>query len=381
MIGRSDLHYLDNSATTEVLREAAETAVSFMTESYGNPSSLHTMGFRAKCALDEAREKIAGSIAAQPAEVYFTSGGTESNNLAVLGAADARKRLGNKIVTTAAEHPSVLMAMKELEKQGFRVEYLPLDSSGNIKPDQLEQAVDTDTILVSMMLVNNETGSIFPVEKAARIIKKNKAPALLHTDAVQAYLKLPLSPKKLGADMISISGHKVHGPKGIGALYLSKNARISQRVYGGGQEQNLRSGTEAVPLIAAFGKAVEASLPISRERVHIEALNSRLRKGLSEISEVSVNSPSEALPYIMNFSAGQVRAETMLHFLAAKEIYVSSGSACGKAKPSHVLSAMGLCETRIASSIRVSFSRFNTEEDVDALLRGLKEGLSTIKVG
>lgn len=372
------MHYLDNSATTQVLEEAAQIAVSFMTVDYGNPSSLHTLGFRAKCAMDEARGIIAQSMGADQEEIYFTSGGTESNNLAIFGAVNARKRLGNKIVTTAIEHPAVLNAMKELEQQGYDVEYLQPDRDGRILPAQLAAAIDDRTILVSMMLVNNETGVILPVAEAAKCIRRNKAPALLHTDAVQGYLKLPVSPRKLGADLISISGHKVHAPKGIGALYVSKSVRITARQFGGGQERNLRPGTEALPSIAAFGEAVRLAKSAVKVQPLIKQLNDRLRAGLAEMPKVIIHSPADALPNIINFSAGQVRAETMLHFLAEKGIYISSGSACGKAKASHVLEAMGLEKSLINSVLRVSFSYMNVPEDVDALLGALRDGLATL---
>lgn len=371
-------HYLDNSATTRVLPEAAEKAARLMTEGYGNPSSLHALGFAAHRALEEARELLAGRLFAKPEEIFFTSGGTEANNLAVLGAAEALKRRGNRIVTTAAEHDSVLAAMDALEKQGFEVIRLAPDSRGHIAPEQLDAAVDARTVLVSLMLVNNETGAIFPVEAAGRALRRAQSPGLLHVDAVQAFGKLDFSPARLGADLVTVSAHKIHGPKGVGALYVRKGARIAPRALGGGQEKNLRSGTESVPLIGAFGEAVRM-LPKAQETLpHIQALNALLRAELAQLPEVALNSPEDALPYVLNFSAGRVRAETMLHFLSSREVYVSAGSACGKAKPSHVLTAMGLPKERVASALRVSFSRFSTEDDVYALIEGLREGLRTL---
>lgn len=372
-------HYLDNSATTRVLPEAAQKAVEMMTEEYGNPSSLHNRGFHARQELERARAVVAARLGAQPEEVIFTSGGTEGNNIAIFGAAEAGKRRGNKIVTTAVEHDSVLNAVAQLEKQGFEAVYLRPDERGRISEEQIMEAVDEETVLVTMMLVNNETGAIFPVEAAARAIRRKRAPALLHVDAVQAFGKLDFSPKKLGADLVTVSAHKLHGPKGAGALYVRKGVRITPRAFGGGQEKNLRSGTESVPLLCAFGEAVKR-LPRAAETLpEIEALNSALRAGLAALPEVTVNSPEDALPYILNFSAGTVRAETMLHFLSERGISVSSGSACGRAKPSHVLEAMGLPKERISSALRVSFSRFSTEEDVRALLSGLKEGLGSLQ--
>ena len=371
-------HYLDNSATTPVLQSAAQKAAELMVNEYGNPSSLHTRGFRAKQELEAARSTVAGRLGAKPEEVVFTSGGTEGNNLALFGAAEARKRLGNRIVTTEIEHDSVLNAVRELEKQGFEAVYLKPDSEGNIREEDVFEAVNGKTVLVSMMLVNNETGAVLPVQAAARAIKRNKAPALLHTDAVQGFGKLDVFPAKLGADLCTVSAHKVHGPKGVGALYVAKGARILPRVFGGGQERGLRSGTESLPLIAAFGEAVKQLPKPADVLPGVRELNGLLREGLRLLPGVEVNSPEGALPYVLNFSAGKVRAETMLHFLAERGVYVSSGSACGKLKPSHVLEAMGLPKERTASSLRASFSRFSTREDVEALLAALEEGLRTL---
>lgn len=372
-------HYLDNSATTPVLSEAAKKAAELMTEEYGNPSSLHTRGFRARQEVEEARALIASRLGVKAEELIFTSGGTEGNNLAVLGGAQARRRMGNRVVTTQIEHDSVLNPMKELESQGFQVVYIKPDRTGRIPEEAVMEAVDENTVLVSMMLVNNETGAVLPVEAALRAIRRKKAPALLHVDGVQAFGKLGLSPAKLGADLLTISGHKVHGPKGIGALYVKKGVRILPRTFGGGQERGLRSGTESVPLIGAFGEAVRLMPQPGEVLPQIRELGALLRQGLASLPEVRVNSPEDAVPYVLNFSAGAVRAETMLHFLAERGVYVSSGSACGKAKPSHVLEAMGLPRERIASALRVSFSRFNTAQDVCALLAALKEGLSTLR--
>ena len=371
-------HYLDNSATTRVLPEAARKAAEVMVEEYGNPSSLHTRGFRARQELEASRETVAARLGAKPEELYFTSGGTEGNNLALFGAALAKKRQGNRIVTTLAEHDSVLGTVGELEKQGFEVVRLRPDSEGHLSEEQLFDAVNEKTILVSMMLVNNETGAVFPVSAAARAIRRKKAPALLHTDAVQAFGKLEFSPAKLGADLCTVSAHKVHGPKGVGALYVSKSARILPHTFGGGQEKGLRPGTESVPLICAFGEAVRMLPKASEAGPEMERLNGLLRGKLRELPEVTVNSPEDGLPYILNFSAGRVRAETMLHFLAEQNIFVSSGSACGRAKPSHVLEAMGLPKERISSALRVSFSRFSEEDDVLALAEALKKGLRTL---
>lgn len=373
-------HYLDNSATTQVLPQVAQMAVRMMTEEYGNPSSLHTRGFRARKLLEEARGQVAQRLGAQPEEITFTSGGTESNNLAIFGAAQARKRMGNKIVTTAAEHDSVLGPCRALEKQGFEVVYLKPDASGHLSEEELVQSIDQRTILVSVMLVNNETGAIFPVEAASRAIRRSKAPALLHVDAVQGFGKLPFTVKKLGADLLTISGHKIHAPKGIGGLYVKKGVRILPHTLGGGQEKGLRSGTESAPLICALGEAVRLLPPAQEALEQVGQLNALLRQRLEQIPQVTIHSPEDGLPYVLNFSAGRVRGETMLHFLAERGVYVSSGSACGKAKPSHVLESMGLPKEQVESALRVSFSRFSTPEDVEALVEGIKAGLENLAV-
>ena len=371
-------HYLDNSATTQVLPAVAQKAVELMVEEFGNPSSLHTRGFQARKLLEEARAQVADALGAQPEEITFTSGGTESNNLVLFGAAQARRRLGNKIVTTAAEHDSVLNPCRALEQQGFQVVYLKPDSTGRLWEEALAQAIDEKTILVSVMLVNNETGAVFPVEAAGKAIRRKKAPALLHTDAVQGFGKLPFTVKRLGVDLLTLSGHKIHAPKGIGALYMKKGVRVLPQTLGGGQERGLRSGTESVPLICALGEAVK-QLPPARETLErVGELNSLLRQHLAQLPQVTIHSPEEGLPYVLNFSAGRVRGETMLHFLAERGVYVSSGSACGRAKPSHVLEAMGLPKEQVESALRVSFSRFSTREDVEALAEGLKLGLETL---
>lgn len=370
--------YFDNSSTTRVCRESAEKIMEMLTENYGNPSSLHTLGFHAEREMTAARNKVAAAAGARADEIYFTSGGTESNNLALFGAAAAGKKRGSHIVTTMIEHPSVLNVMKRLEQDGFRVTYLKPDSYGKITPEQVEKAVTPDTVLVSMMYVNNEVGTVLPVGAAAEAIAKAKAPALLHVDAVQAFGKLPLSPKKLGADLMSVSAHKIHGPKGIGALYIKKGVHIVPRVYGGGQEKDIRPGTESTPLICGFGAAAGALPEQKAEYEKISGINRYCREKLLGIEGITINSPDDALPYILNFSAAGIRAETMLHYLSEREIYVSSGSACAKGRQSHVLSAMGLPRERISSALRLSFSRYNTVDEIDAFISALKDGLAQI---
>lgn len=370
--------YLDNSATTRVCKAAAEKALYMMTECYGNPSSLHSKGFAAEKEMTAARAAIAERLSAQPGEIYFTSGGTESDNIAILGAAHAKKRAGNRIVTTAIEHPAVLNTMAQLEKEGFEVIYVQPEADGNIPAEKFAAVIDAKTILVSVMTVNNETGAVLPLKEIAGIIKRKKAPALFHTDAVQAFCKLPLSPKRLGLDLISVSGHKVHGPKGVGALYVKSGVRILPHSFGGGQEKNLRPGTEGVPQICALGAAVKAMAPEREAEKTVREVRDHLLERLRAMPEVMLNSPENAMPYIVNLSAGRVRAETMLHFLAERGIYVSSGSACGRAKPSHVLAAMELPAQRIETSLRVSLCAENTKEEIDAFADALSEGLATL---
>lgn len=370
--------YFDNSATTRVCDEAAAKAAEMMTKNYGNPSSLHAMGFRAEQELRAAREAVADQLGAKPEEIYFTSGGTESNNIALFGAAHARKKRGNRIVTTQIEHPSVLNAVKKLEQEGFEVVRLKPDRQGEIDPEAVREAVTPETILVSIMAVNNEVGSILPVEAAADAIEEKRAPALLHIDAVQAFGKLPLRVRRLRTDLMSVSAHKIHGPKGVGALFVRSGTHIEPLTYGGGQEKDMRPGTESMPLIAAFGAAVRALPDTEAELAVMRKMNGFLRSELAKLPGITVNSPEDALPYILNFSAGGVRAETMLHFLSERGIYVSSGSACSKGRASHVLTAMNLPRERIASALRLSFCRFNTEEEMQKFAAALSDGLTAI---
>ena len=362
--------YLDNSATTRVCEKSAEKVLELMTQCYGNPSSLHKKGLEAQREVAHARQAVAVSLGAQPREIIFTSGGTEANNLAVLGGAAAGRRRGKRIVTTAIEHPSVLEPMRQLEKEGFEVVFLTPDADGRVPEEAVLKAVTGDTILISVMAVNNELGSIQPIEVLKKAVKRAGAPALVHVDGVQAYGKLPLRPEKLGIDLLTVSGHKIHGPKGVGALYVSKNARILPRTFGGGQERELRPGTEAAPLIAGLGAAAE-ELPDWRQAYsRMEKLRDYTLQKLSGLEGVEVNSPVEGLPYLLNFSALGIRSETMLHFLAQRGIYVSSGSACAKGKQSHVLKAAGLPDSRISSAIRVSLSRESIERDAGAPAEG-----------
>lgn len=370
--------YLDNSATTVVCRQSAEKALEIMTEKYGNPSSLHAKGLEAQHELENARKITADYISAEPSEIFFTSGGTEGNNTAVFGAVNALKRRGNRIVTTAIEHSSVIEAMQKLEKDGFEVIFLEPDKNGKISLENLSNNINQNTILVSVMAVNNEIGSMQPIEAIHKMILKAKSPALFHVDAVQAFGKIPLKPKKLGIDLMTVSAHKIHAPKGVGVLYIRKGARIIPLHYGGEQENKIRPGTEALPLICAFGEAIKALPDINQEKQLMNELRDYCTECISEIDNVHINSDNECLPYIINFSVEGIRSETMLHFLAAKNIFVSSGSACAKGKKSHVLSALRLSPSLADSAIRVSFSRYNTREDIDILVSAIKEANTSL---
>lgn len=370
-------HYLDNSATTAVSAAAADKAYQIMTTVYGNPSSLHSKGMEAEHELTAARKAVASQLKVSADEVFFTSGGTEANNTALFGAAYATARTRRKIVISSVEHSSVLEAAKRLEDEGFTVERITPQSDGTIHPEDVAAAVDGSTALVSVMLVNNETGAVMPVGDIFAAVKAANPQTLCHTDAVQAFGKLPVRARALGADIISVSGHKVHAPKGVGALYVKKGVRLVPRQYGGEQEKRFRPGTENLPAIAAFGVACgEFDIEGNRERVL--RLNAYAREQLLQIDGVALNSPANALPYVLNFSAGRVRSETMLHFLEERDVFVSSGSACAKGKPSHVLSALGLSRDRADSALRVSFSKYNTAADIDALCEGIAAGLRVL---
>ena len=348
-----------------------------MTECYGNPSSLHRRGIDAEHELSYARKTVAGCLGAAPEELTFTSGGTEANNLALFGAAYANRRRGNRLVISAVEHSSVLEAAKRLSDEGFEVIEVEPDRNGVITAEAVAGAVNDKTLLVSVMTVNNETGAIMPVRDIFDAARDINPSVLCHTDAVQAFGKLGLRMKRLGADLVSVSGHKVHAPKGVGALAVRRGVRLIPRQFGGEQERRLRPGTEAAPLIAAFGAAC-SEFDTENNIIYIKELNSNAREGLAQIEGVAFNSPGDALPYVLNFSAGSVRSETMLHFLEERGIYVSSGSACAKGKPSHVLAAMGLSRDRADSALRVSFSKYNTKEDIDALCGAVARGLEVL---
>ena len=366
-------HYLDNAATTRVSPAAAQAAARAMTEEYGNPSSRHAMGSRSARALEEHRAVIARALGGGKGRVVFTSGGTEGDNWAIRAAAELGRRRGKHIITTAVEHAAVLESCKALEREGWEVTYLKPDRQGNIAPEQVEQALREDTVLVSMMLVNNELGTVFPVARAAELVHRNSR-ALFHCDGVQGFLKVPFTARELGADLLTVSGHKVHAPKGVGALYIREGLKLPPLIRGGGQEEGLRSGTEATHQIAAFAAAVEEGLAEREERT---AQLARLRQYaarrlLEEVPGLELVGAGGA-PHILAVTLPGYKSEVVVRFLSDRGIFLSSGSACHKGRPSHVFAALGLQKKQLDGALRVSFSHENTMQDVDALVLGLKE--------
>lgn len=371
-------HYLDNSATTKVCREAAEAAMHAMTEVYGNPSSTHTKGREAKKLLDAARAQTAAALGCKPGELVYTSCGSESDNWALLGGAEAMSRRGKHIISSAVEHDAVRRSLEELTRRGYEVTMLKPDSTGRIPAEAVAGALRDDTILVSLMLVNNETGAVTDISAISRAIKKAGSKALLHTDAVQAFMKLPFSAKTLGADMISVSGHKIHAPKGIGALYIREGLRLKPFILGGSQEGGRRAGTEAMPQIAAFGAACEAARVdmagnIARMSAFKAQIVERLSAGIPELLHVDT-----AAPHILSISLPGWRSEVLMNYLEAREVYVSKSSACKKGGRSHVLEAIGLEPRVIDGALRIGLSRYTTQEDIDALCTGLIEAHGTL---
>lgn len=373
------LIYLDNAATTKVCEEAAEAALRAMREGYGNPSSLHGLGAAAAKALAASREEVAALLGCDGESVCFTSGGSESNNLAILGGAQARRRQGKHLVITQAEHSSVSGAAGYLEKEGWEVTRIAPGADGQVDAAAFAAAVRDDTALVSMMMVNNETGAVFPVLQAAKLIRTAHPKTLIHCDAVQAFGKLPLKLGRSEVDLASVSGHKIGAPKGSGALYIRRGVRIIPLIHGGGQERGIRSGTESIPMIAALGAAagwVRPRLSACYDRTQI--LRGAFLGKLRELPELCINSPEDGSPYIMNVSVPGYRSETMLHFLESRGIYVSSGSACSKGAVSPVLTAMGLSKPRIDSALRVSLIYDTPDSAPQMLADALREGISCI---
>ena len=370
--------YLDNSATTKPCPGARKRLLEAVDLLWGNPSSLHQKGLEAQLLLEGARAFIAKCLSCRESELYFTSGGTESNNLAVFGAAKAMRHKGKRIVVSSVEHPSVSRAFDKLESDGFTVVRLPVDRFGVVPVEEIENAVDESTVLVSMMAVNNELGSVEPVEALSRIVKEKHSPALIHVDAVQAFGKLPLNVKKLGVDLMSVSAHKIHGTKGAGALFVKDSVHLAPHIFGGGQEKNVRPGTEPLPAIAAFFGAAE-ELDIKKSLPAVTALRDGFVKKLSALDGVVINSGENALPYIVNISLPGRPAEAVLNFLSSRGIYVSSGSACAKGHRSPTLTAAGLESERVNSSLRISLSRFTTADELDFCLEGIEEALRAIR--
>ncbi|MBQ7288896.1 MAG: cysteine desulfurase [Clostridia bacterium] len=369
--------YLDHAATTRPSAEAVTAVNQALCLHWGNPSSLYDFGMQAENVLEDARRRAACLLGCDRREIYFTSGGTEANVLAVLGAAAAGKRRGKRIVTSAIEHASVKDSIDQLEKEGFEVVRLRPGADGNFDPAEIGNAVTADTVLVSLMLINNETGICLPVRAAADAIRRTGAPALLHCDAVQAFGKIPISVKALGVDLLTASSHKIHGPKGCGLLYKSAEARIVPRTFGGAQERGLRPGTEPVPAVAGFGAAM-ANLDIAGSMAAVKSLNDWLRAAVKKAGYI-LHSPENASDYILNFSVPGYRSETLLHALESAGIYVSSGSACAKGQKSHVLQAMGLPDREIGSALRVSLAPENTIEELEQLMQELHRCTQNLK--
>lgn len=372
--------YLDNSATTPLCREAVDKMNYALTSCWGNPSSLHSHGIAASELLEESRRAIANKLSCESDEIYFTSGGTESNNIAVLGAANSMKRRGSRIITTSVEHSSIDETVQYLESQGFDVIRLRVNENGLIDERQLYAATNPSVVLISIMYVNNEVGTIQPVEFAKRAaVHAGATNAIIHCDAVQAFGKVQLKPYNMGVDLMSISSHKIHGPKGAGALFVKKGTRLAPHSFGGLQEGKIRPGTEPLPAIAGFGAAAAALPDYTQSLHHAMQIRDYLISGLSAMEGIAVNSPSNALPYVTNISVIGIPSEVMLNYLSNMGIYVSSGSACSKGHKSRVLKAMNLSEARINSALRISISRYTTKEEIDYLLQGIDSAQKTMR--
>ena len=366
--------YLDNSATTRCFDEVAALMTQIMCEDYGNSSSLHRKGVQAEKYIRYAKDVIARNLKVNEKEIFFTSGGTESDNLALIGCAHANCRSGKHLITTQIEHPAVLKTMKHLEEEGFRVTYLPVDQKGCIRLEDLQRAITGETILVSIMHTNNEVGSMQPIAQAGALIKKMNPKILFHVDAVQGYGKFRIYPQKMKIDLLSVSGHKIHGPKGVGFLYIDEKVKIKPILFGGGQQGGIRSGTENVPAVAGLAKAVEMVYGnLDREVEKLYGIKRAFVQGVQKIDNVIVNGhPDETgAPHVVSVSVRGVRSEVLLHALEDKGIYVSAGSACSarKPQPSATLRAMGISEELLGSTIRFSFSVFTTMEEINYTLQ------------
>lgn len=376
--------YFDNSATTKVTESVKNIVVKTMTEDFGNPSSMHMVGVKAERYVKEAKQIIANILKVDEGEIFFTSGGTESNNMAVIGAADANKRKGNKIITTKIEHPSVLNTMKYLEKQGYQVVYLPVDRCGIVDMEALKEEMTEDTILVSVMYVNNEVGAIEPIAEIGKYIKSIQPDVIFHVDAIQAFGKMEIRPKKENIDLLTVSGHKIHGPKGSGFIYIKKNTKLNPIIFGGGQQNGFRSGTENVSGIAGIGQAAKDAHDNLEKNVKILTdLKDYLIDKLQGLEDVVINSKkgTEGAPHIVSVSFGGVRSEVLLHALEDKGIYVSAGSACSSNKPavSETLKAMKIDKDLLGSTIRFSFCEVNTVEEIDFAVEEIKKMLPVLR--
>lgn len=362
--------YLDNAATTICSGRVVQAVRSAMEKTYGNPSSLHRKGMEAERIVKAARETIAKTLHAKEKEILFTSGGTESNNLAIFGGVSANRRVGKRILTSAIEHPAVYNPMLMLKEQGYEVIFLPVDAEGIVSLEALREAANEETVLLSLMHVNNEIGTVEPIEEAGKILREKSPRAYFHVDAIQSYGKRLLSPEKSGIDLLSVSAHKIHGPKGVGFLYLREKTKLLPQILGGGQQEGLRSGTENVPGIAGLAAAAEDSCQeLPEKETHVRALREQLCTGLSGIDGILVNGAKAAdmaSPYITSISVSGVRSEVLLHALEDMGVFVSAGSACSSNKPavSRTLSAIGLEEKYLSSTVRFSFSAGTTEEEV-----------------
>ena len=368
--------YLDNSATTRCLDSAAALMAGILCTDYGNPSSLHHKGVQAEEHVRHAREVIAKTLKVTPKEIFFTSGGTESDNLALRGAAYANARQGKHLITTSIEHPAILQTMKDLEEEGYRVTYLPVDEKGCIRLEDLQRAITGETILVSIMYTNNEVGSQQPIAQAGALIKKMNPQILFHVDAVQGFGKARIYPKRMNIDMLSVSGHKIHGPKGVGFLYVDSHVKLKPIIFGGGQQGGMRSGTENVPGIAGIAKAAQIMYDNYDQDIEkLYDLKKCFIEGVKKIDRVIVNGPDcmDGAPHIVSVSFSGVRSEVLLHSLEDKGIYVSAGSACSahKPQPSATLMAMGVPKDLLSSTIRFSFSVFTTMEEINYTLEAL----------
>lgn len=379
--------YLDNAATTRVFPEVRDIMLQVMEKDFGNPSSRHTKGIEAEGYVTKAVQQIAGTLKCQPKEIILTSGGTESNNMALIGTALANQRAGKHVITTRIEHASIHEPFGRLEQMGYEAQYLPVDHNGHLQPEVLEEAVREDTLLVSVMMVNNEMGAVEDIKKLVAVAKQKNPNVIFHVDAIQAYGKYKIVPKRLGIDLMSVSGHKIHGPKGSGFLYVRDGVKISPIILGGGQQRGMRSGTENVPAIAGLGEAVRLIYQQHSEKVErLYALKQRLIDGLTAMEGVSINginglSLTETAPHIVSASFDGIKSEVMLHALAQEGVYVSSGSACSSNHPdlSGTLKAIGVEDRLLDSTLRFSFSVLSTEGEVDHALEAVAKVLPQLR--